>query len=74
MANISTSEKQSASEKQDVLAELFKLLSEQERSLRGNLATGGNSECVLRAKLISDLLEQLGHASNFGSLAPDTSQ
>jgi hypothetical protein len=74
VANISTSEKQLTSEKQDVLAELFKLLSEQERSLRGNLSTGGNSECVLRAKLINDLLEQLGGASNFGSPAPDTSR
>lgn len=57
MSNISTSEKQ------DVLAEVFKLLSEQELSLRGVLITGENGECALRAKQINDLLEQLGGAS-----------
>ena len=67
MSNISTCEKQ------DVLAEVFKLLSEQELSLRGILTTGENCECALRAKQINDLLEQLGGASNFGSLTPDTS-
>ena len=63
----------SASEKKDVLAEVFKLLSEQELSLRRILTTGENCECALRAKQINDLLEQLGGASNFASLTPDTS-
>jgi len=67
VSNISTSEKQ------DVLAEVFKLISEQELSLRGILTTGENCECALRAKQIKDLLEQLGGASNFSSLTPDTS-
>jgi hypothetical protein len=64
----------SISEKQDVLAEVFKLLSEQELSLRRILTTGENGECALRAKLINDLLGQLGGASNFGSLTLDTSR
>jgi len=68
VSNISTSEKQ------DVLAEVFKLLNEQELSLRGILTTGENCECTLGAKLINDLLEQLGGASNFGSLTPDTAR
>ena len=50
----------SASEKKDVLAEVFKLLSEQELSLRRILTTGENCECALRAKRINDLLEQFG--------------
>jgi hypothetical protein len=52
----------SISKKEDVLAEVFKLLSEQELSLRRILTTGENCECALRASGSMTCWNNLGGA------------
>jgi hypothetical protein len=52
--------KMSSDEKQDVLTEVFLLLSEQEQALLAPLNSGEPDEYALRAKRINDLLEQMG--------------
>jgi hypothetical protein len=49
----------SANEKQDILAEIFSLLSEQERSLSEIASTDDESEYVFRATRIDDLLREI---------------
>ena len=54
MSNISTDEKQ------NILAEIFLLLHQQEGSVVEILAGGEERECALRAERINDLLEKVG--------------
>lgn len=53
MSNLSTDERQ------DILAEILTLLTEQDQSLHEPLEPSGQSEYDLRAKRINDLLQEI---------------